>query len=172
MSCAHCCGGARAVWMVRIAAVAMTSWVMAGCTSHLAHLAGSRGHTEWITGAGGPTVEVPSVFVLSNRTWGTVHVGSLRTSVSTECSTVPPLPASIGPGKSIEVAVIAKFRPQAGDSVCTVQLETAGEPPLVLTIDGRFQPSSPVDAGAPEPIVPVTQSVPAAPIAPVAPSVK
>ncbi len=163
MSCAHCCGGARAVWMVRIAAVAMISWVMTGCTSHLAQLEGSRGHTEWITGAGGPTVEVPSVFVLSNRTWGTVHVGSLRTSVSTECSTVPPLPASIGPGKSIEVAVIAKFRPQAGDSVCTVQLETAGEPPLVLTIDGRFQPSSPADAGAPEPIAPVASSVPAAP---------
>ena len=88
----------RAEWMVRIAAVAMISWVMTGCTSHLAQLEGPRGHTEWITGAGGPTVEVPSVFVLSNRTWGTVHVGSLRTSVSTECSTVPPLPASIGPG--------------------------------------------------------------------------
>ncbi len=159
MSCAHCCGGARAVWMVRIAAVTMTAWVMTGCTSHLAQLEGPRGHTEWITGAGGPTIEVPSVFVLSNRTWGTVHVGSLRTSVSTECSTVPPLPASIGPGKSIEVAVIAKFRPQAGDSVCTVQLETAGEPPLVLTIDGRFQPSSPVDAGTPQPIAPVAPSV-------------
>ena len=158
------------MWMVRIAVVTMISWVMAGCTSHLAQLEGPRGHTQWITGAAGPTVEVPSVFVLTNRTWGTVHVGSLRTSVSTECSTVPPLPASIGPGKSIEVAVIAKFRPQAGDSVCTVQLETAGEPPLVLTIDGRFQPNSPVDAGTPQPIAPAAPSGSAAPMTPAAAS--
>jgi len=158
--------GPRSAWIVRFAAVTTVSFIAAGCTSHLAQLEGARGHTEWITGSDGPTVEVPSVFVLSNRTWGTVHVGSLRTSVSTECSTVPPLPASIGPGKSIEVAVIAKFRPQAGDSVCTVHLETAGEEPLVLTIDGRFQPASPADAGTPQSIAPV------APVAPVAPSVK
>ncbi len=141
-------------WLLRGAAVAAVSCVTVGCTSRLAQLEGARGHTQWITGSDGPVVEVPSIFVLRNRTWGTVHIESLRTSVNTECSTVPPLPAAIGPGKSIEVAVIAKFRPQAGDSVCTVGLESVGDEPLLLTIDGRFQPSSPVDAAVPQPIAP------------------
>ena len=34
---------------------------------------------------------------------------------------------------------------------------------LVLTIDGRFQPNSPVDAGTPQPIAPAAPSGSAAP---------
>ena len=78
----------------------------------------------------------------------------MRTEAGTECSTVPPLPASIPPGKQMEVAVIARFPRAAGDAVRTVMLECRGDAPLVLRVDGRFQPAAPADAKPPQPIAP------------------
>lgn len=141
------CAGCAAV---AIAGVGVC--LLAGCSSPMAKLEGERGHTQWITGAEGPVVEVPSVFVLRNRTWGTVRIESMRTDVGTECSTIPPLPAAISGGKSIEVAVIARFPVAAGDGSRKVFLEKSGEPPLVLSIDGRFQPAAPSGGTQPQPV--------------------
>jgi len=129
--------------------------VAGGCAGKLSDLEGPRGTTEWITAGPGPAdgvVEVPATFVLRNRGLGAVRVESLRVPVSTEVSTEPPLPASIGGGKSLTVAVIAKFRASEGDAIRTVRLETAGDAPVELMIDGRFKPAAPADAAAPQPI--------------------
>lgn len=128
-----------------------------GCAGKLSDLEGPRGATEWVTaapGAGDGPIEVPAVFVLRNRGLGAVRVESLRVPISTEVSTDPPLPASIGGGKSITVAVVAKFRPSEGDAVRTVRLETAGDVPLELMVDGRFKPAAPADTAPPQPIAP------------------
>lgn len=141
-------------WVRRLAAIAIVALGAGGCTSRMAQLEGARGHTEWISGGDGGTAEVPSVFVLRNRTLGWVKVESMRTEAGTECGTVPPLPASIAPGKQMEVAVIARFPRASGDAVRTVTLESKGDEPLVLRVDGRFQPAAPVDAKPPQPIAP------------------
>jgi hypothetical protein len=67
-------------------------------------------------------------------------------------STDPALPASIGGGKSLTVAVIAKFRASEGDAIRTIRLESAGEAPVELMVDGRFKPAAPADDAAPQPI--------------------
>ena len=128
-----------------------------GCAGKLSDLEGPRGVTEWITpgtGEAGAEVQVPAAFVLRNRTIGTVRVESVRVPISTEVTTEPPLPASVGPGKSLAIGVIAKFRAADGDAIRTVRLETAGQPPIELTVDGRFKPAAPADAAPPQPIAP------------------
>jgi hypothetical protein len=126
-----------------------------GCAGKLSDLEGPRGTTEWITAGPGPAdgvVEVPATFILRNRGLGAVRVESLRVPVSTEVSTDPALPASIGGGKSLTVAVIAKFRASEGDAIRTIRLESAGEAPVELMVDGRFKPAAPADDAAPQPI--------------------
>lgn len=126
-----------------------------GCAGKLSDLEGPRGTTEWITAEAGPAdgvVEVPAMFVLRNRGLGSVRVESLRVPVSTEVSTDPALPASIGGGKSLTIAVIAKFRASEGDAIRTVRLETAGDAPVELMVDARFKPAAPADDSAPQPI--------------------
>lgn len=138
-----------------LAASAAACAALGGCTARLADLEGSRGVTEWITppaAGAGDEVEVPATFVLRNRALGTVRVESLRVPIGTEVATEPALPASIGGGKSIAVTVLARFRASEGDQVRSVKLETSGQPPLELTVDGRFQPAGPRDAGEPQPI--------------------
>lgn len=140
----------------RCTAVALL-FAAAGCTARMAELEGERGHTEWISGNAGPSVDVPTIFTLRNRTWGTVRVESLRAPVGAEVSTVPPLPASIGPGKTMEVAVIGRFRREAGDSHLRILLESSGEEPLPLTVEARFQPTAPAGGPvAPQEIAPVS----------------
>ena len=50
--------------------------------------------------------------------------------------------------------MIARFPRASGDAVRTVTLESKGDEPLVLRVDGRFQPAAPVDAKPPQPIAP------------------
>ena len=138
-----------------LAAAVAACAALAGCTARLADLEGPRGVTQWITPpAGGrdDAVDVPATFVLRNRSMGTVRVESLRVPIGTEVATEPPLPASIGGGTSIAVTVLARFRPSEGDQVRSIKLETSGQPPLELMVDGRFQPAGPRDAGEPQPI--------------------
>ncbi|MFM8639019.1 MAG: hypothetical protein ACKOEL_00050 [Planctomycetota bacterium] len=114
----------------------------AGCTARLADLSGPRTVTEWIPAAGPDGMsEVPATFVLRNSTLGTVRVESLRLPISTEVRTDPPLPASIGPGGTLRLVVTGRFWPADGAAVRAVRLETAGDVPLELTIDGRVKPS-------------------------------
>jgi hypothetical protein len=67
-------------------------------------------------------------------------VESLRLPISTEVRTDPPLPASIGPGGTLRLVVTGRFWPADGAAVRAVRLETAGDVPLELTIDGRLKP--------------------------------
>ena len=142
--------------MRRAAATACVLACMAGgCAGRLVDLQGPRGVTEWIAGEAGPgerTVDVPATFVLRNKGLGAVRVESVRAPVSTEVRTVPPLPATIGGGRTLEVAVVARLRQSDGDAIRVVKLETAGQPPLELTVDGRFKPAAPTDAKDPEPV--------------------
>ncbi len=138
-----------------LAAAAGACVALAGCAARLADLEGPRGVTQWITPSArgaDDAVDVPATFVLRNRALGTVRVESLRVPIGTEVTTEPPLPASIGGGRSISVTVLARFRASEGDQVRSVMLETSGQPPLELTVDGRFQPAGPRDAGDPQPI--------------------
>lgn len=125
----------------------------AGCTARLADLSGPRSVTEWIPPAGADGMsEVPATFVLRNPTLGTVRVESIRLPISTEVRTDPPLPASIGPGGSLRLAVTGRFWPAEGGAVRAVLLEAAGDVPLELALDGRVRPEAPSDASAPQPI--------------------
>lgn len=134
----------------------------AGCTVRLADLSGPRSVTEWIPAAGADGMsEVPATFVLRNPTLGTVRVESIRLPISTEVRTDPPLPASIGPGGTLRLAVTGRFWPAEGGAVRAVRLETAGDVPLELALDGRVRPVAPSDAAAPQPI-----AAPAPPPAP------
>jgi hypothetical protein len=140
---------------VATAALAGACVALVGCTARLADLEGPRGVTQWITpppqGAD-DAVDVPATFVLRNRSLGTVRIESLRVPIGTEVTTEPALPASIGGGRSIAVTVLARFRASEGDQVRSVKLETTGQPPLELMVDGRFQPAGPRDAGEPQAI--------------------
>lgn len=139
------------------AAIAATACalLLGGCAGKLTDLAGPRGATEWIAGEAGPgerTVDVPVTFLLRNKGLGGVRVESVRAPVSTEVRTVPPLPATIGGGRTLEVVVIARLRQSEGDAIRVVKLETTGQAPLELMVDGRFKPASPTDAKDPEPV--------------------
>lgn len=138
-----------------LAAAAGACVALSGCSARLADLEGPRGVTQWITPPAQGTddaVDVPATFVLRNRAFGSVRVESLRVPIGTEVVTEPPLPADVGGGRSIVVTVLARFRASEGDQVRSVKLETAGQPPLELMVDGRFQPAGPRDAGEPQPI--------------------
>ena len=128
---------------------------LAGCTAHLSDLDGQRTVTEWIPAEAGDRVaELPAEFVLRNRSLGSVRVESLRVPISTVVETDPRLPATIPPGSELRVRVTGKFRPAEGNRVRTVLLETAGDAPLELSLDGRLRPMPPADSAAPQPIAP------------------
>lgn len=127
----------------------------AGCAGRLADLDGTRRITAWISPDGGPgeaVAEVTGTFSLRNRSPGTVRVESVRLPVSTEVVTDPPLPASIPGGRTLQVKATCRFRAADGDAVRTLFLETAGQRPLELAVDGRIKPVPPSDAAAPAPV--------------------
>jgi hypothetical protein len=156
-------------------AAAACQLLAAGCAGRLADLAGPRGVTEWVTpeAVGGDAVaEVPAAFVLRNSSLGAVRVESAAVPVSTEVRTDPPLPATVGAGKSLRVTVTARFRASDGDAVRRVRLETAGQPPLELSVEARIKPVPPSDSsgpaavGSPGGAAPAGASPPDAPAAP------
>lgn len=129
-------------------------WV-GGCTARLADLDGARSVTAWIPAEAGDRVaQLPAEFVLRNRSFGSVRVESLRVPISTVVETDPRLPATVPPGGQLRVRVTGTFRPAEGNRVRTVLLETAGDAPLELSLDGRLRPVPPADAAAPQPIAP------------------
>jgi hypothetical protein len=103
-----------------------------------------------VQGAQAP-VEVPAVFTLRNGTWGGIRIESVRAPVGTEVSTIPPLPATIKGGSTIEVAVITHFRPGTAGGSRRILLECAGQPPLELRVAStteRPAPATDLPAGA------------------------
>jgi hypothetical protein len=128
---------------------------LAGCSARLSDLDGPRSVTAWIPAeAGDRAAELPAEFVLRNRSLGSVRVESLRVPISTVVETDPRLPATIPPGRELRVRVTGKFRPAEGNRVRTVLLETAGDAPLELSLDGRVRPMPPADSATPQPIAP------------------
>lgn len=138
------------------AASLLAALAVPGCATPMEGLRGDRGLTSWISApASRPeAVRVPAVFTLRNPTLGSVRIESVRVPIGTEVTTEPPLPARVAPGGTLLVTVVATFRPEEGDRVRRVQLQCAGQPDLVLTVDGRFQPAPPVDSSAPQPVSP------------------
>lgn len=148
MSAKRNAGAARAA----VAVAAALPLLAAGCTGRLADLAGPRSATQWVTpeAVGGDAVaDVPASFVLRNASLGPVRVESAAVPVSTEVRTEPPLPATVGAGKSLRVSVTARFRAAEGDAVRRVRLETAGQPPLELSVEARIKPVPPSDSSGP-----------------------
>lgn len=115
-------------------------------------LQGDRDTTSWIQETSPDPVRVPAVFTLRNPTLGSVRVESVRVPIGTEVTTQPPLPAAIGPGGRLIVAVVARFRAAEGDGVRRVLLQAAGQPDLALAVEVRFPPSPPADSAAPQPV--------------------
>jgi hypothetical protein len=144
--------GARAA--LAIAAAASVA-LLAGCTATMAELSGERTSTAWVTPAaeGGP-VEVPATFRFRNRSLGSVRIESARLAIGTVIETVPPLPATVGPGGTLEVRVTGSFDPEDGDARRSVRLETAGMPPLEMVLEARFVPAAPAPVQPPAAIVP------------------
>jgi hypothetical protein len=137
------------------AAALLCAASLPGCAGRLADLDGSRRITAWISPDGGPgdaVAEVTGTFSLRNRSLGAVRVESVRMPVSTEVVTDPPLPASIAGGRTLQVKATCRFRAADGDAVRTLFLETAGQEPLELAVDGRIKPVPPSDAAAPAPV--------------------
>lgn len=128
---------------------------LSGCAAHLADLAGPRSVTAWIPAEPGDrAAELPAEFVLRNRSLGSVRVESVRLPISTVVETEPRLPATVAPGGELRVRVTGRFRPAEGNRIRVIRLETAGDAPLELAIDGRVRPVPPADAAAPQPIAP------------------
>lgn len=129
--------------------------LLAGCTATMADLAGDRASTAWVTPPAEPgPVEVPATFRFRNRSLGSVRVESARLAIGTVIETVPPLPATVGPGGSLEVRVTGSFDPADGDARRTVQLETAGMPSLEMVLEARFVPAAPAQVRPPAAISP------------------
>lgn len=168
-------------WIAGIArraatAAAAVPLLAAGCAGRLADLAGPRSVTEWVTpeAVGGDAVaEVPASFVLRNSSFGPVRVESAAAPVSTEVRTEPPLPATVGAGRSLRVSVTARFRASEGDAVRRVRLEAAGQAPLELSVEARIKPVPPSDSSGPsavgEPVAPAPAASPSAAPAGVSP---
>jgi hypothetical protein len=129
--------------------------VLAGCTATMADLAGERTSTSWVTppAEAGP-VEVPATFRFRNRSLGSVRIESARLAIGTVIETVPPLPATVGPGGTLEVRVTGSFDPSDGDARRTVRLETAGMPSLEMVLEARFVPAAPSQVKPPAAIAP------------------
>lgn len=143
----------RALSLAGVGALALAC---AACSSQLSALQGERTVTQWIAppaagtpgaapaaaspGAPAETVEVPAVFTLKNPTMGPITVQSVRAPVGVEVSTIPPLPATIRGGATLEVAVVARFRRDRPDSVRRILLETANQPPVELLVQARIKP--------------------------------
>ncbi|MFO0963609.1 MAG: hypothetical protein U0625_12005 [Phycisphaerales bacterium] len=145
---------------LRLAGAGALALACAACSSQLSALQGERTVTQWIappaagaTGASGAapaasasptapaeTLEVPAVFTLKNPTMGPITVQSVRAPVGVEVSTIPPLPATIRGGATLEVAVIARFRRDRPEAVRRILLETANQPPLELLVQARMKP--------------------------------
>jgi len=121
----------------------------------MAELAGERTSTSWVTppAEAGP-VEVPATFRFRNRSLGSVRIESARLAIGTVIETVPPLPATVGPGGTFEVRVTGSFDPMDGDARRTVRLETAGMPPLEMVLEARFVPAAPSQVRPPAAIAP------------------
>lgn len=136
------------------AAALLLATALPGCTTPMDRLQGDRGLVSWLSAPASRAdmVRVPAVFMLRNPTLGSVSIESVRVPIGTEVNTEPPLPARIAPGGTLLVTVVAAFRPEEGDRVRRVLLQSAGQPDLVLTVDGRFQPAPPVDAAPPQPV--------------------
>jgi hypothetical protein len=128
------------------AASGAAALLLAACASPMASLEGERSVGIAFTpvqGAQAP-VEVPAVFTLRNGTWGGIRIESVRAPVGTEVSTVPPLPATIKGGATIEVAVITHFRPGGKGGVRRILLECTGQPPLELLVASSTERPAPV----------------------------
>lgn len=133
-------------------AVPAVACACAGCATPMDRLQGDRDLTTLISGAAPDPARVPGIFTLRNPTLGSVRVESVRVPIGTEVTTEPALPASIGPGGILVVAVTASFRAAEGDGVRRIQLQSAGQPDVVLAVRGRFEPRPPADASPPEPV--------------------
>lgn len=129
--------------------------LIAGCTATLADLSGERTSTSWVTppAEAGP-VDVPATFRFRNRSLGSVRIESARLAIGTVVETVPPLPATVGPGGTLEVRVTGSFDPMDGDARRTVRLETAGMPSLEMVLEARFVPAAPSQVKPPAAIAP------------------
>ncbi|MFM8816268.1 MAG: hypothetical protein ACKOHI_00045 [Phycisphaerales bacterium] len=129
--------------------------LFAGCTATMADLSGERTSTSWVTppAEAGP-VDVPATFRFGNRSLGAVRIESARLAIGTVVETVPPLPATVGPGGTLEVRVTGSFDPMDGDARRTVRLETAGMPSLEMVLEARFVPAAPSQVKPPAAIAP------------------
>ena len=129
--------------------------LLAGCTATMADLSGERTSTSWVTppAEAGP-VDVPATFRFRNRSLGSVRIESARLAIGTVIETVPPLPATVGPGGTLEVQVTGSFDPMDGDARRTVRLETAGMPSLEMVLEARFVPAAPSQVKPPAAIAP------------------
>jgi len=121
----------------------------------MAELSGERTAVSWVTppAEAGP-VEVPATFRFRNRSLGSVRIESARLAIGTVIETVPPLPATVGPGGTLEVRVTGSFDPEDGDARRSVTLETAGMPSLEMVLEARFVPAAPASVQPPAAIVP------------------
>lgn len=151
-SASACARGARRA--LAIAAVASVA-TLAGCTATMEDLSGERTSTAWVTPPAevGP-VEVSATFRFRNRSLGSVRIESARLAIGTVIETVPPLPATVGPGGTLEVRVTGSFDPEDGDARRTVRLETAGMPALEMVLEARFVPAAPTAVQPPAAIAP------------------
>ncbi len=150
--------GTRRARSVRVAAAGVAAagvLALAGCTATMADLAGERTSTAWVTPPAEPgPVEVPATFRFRNRSLGSVQIESARLAIGTVIETVPPLPATVGPGGTLEVRVTGSFDPSDGDARRTVRLETAGMPSLEMVLEARFVPAAPSQVKPPAAIAP------------------
>ena len=150
-----CACGARGVREVLAIAGMATAAAAAGCTATMAELSGERSAVSWVTPPAEPgPVEVPAAFRFRNRSLGSVRIESARLVIGTVIETVPPLPATIGPGGTLDVRVIGSFDPADGDARRTVTLETAGMPSLEMVLEARFVPAAPAQVRPPAAIAP------------------
>lgn len=147
--------GTRPSRGARVAAAGVLALALAGCTATMADLAGERTSTSWVTPPAEPgPVEVPATFRFRNRSLGSVRIESARLAIGTVIETVPPLPATVGPGGTLEVRVTGSFDPSDGDARRTVRLETAGMPSLDMVLEARFVPAAPSQVKPPAAIAP------------------